>query len=190
MSYVSTKEYSEQTGLSEATVRRRCSSGQLPHKVEMIKNKKTYKVFLEDDRSKSNDQNFTAPIFDRPSLYDAEIVSDQVEYPLISMEKESFDQMIAQLKNMADDRADEINKSYDRLMNDYLEMKAENKELKEQVDKYRIEAIQFQAENKILQLRLEEKDNVIDGLNAQLKEKELLISASEESNHKWWSKKL
>ena len=131
MTYVGTKEYSEQMGLSEATVRRRCVSGQLPHKVEMVKNKKTYKVFIENKAEGLSDQKTTERIFERPVLQDAEIVSDHTEYALISMEKESFDQMIAQMKNLADDRAEEINKSYDRLLNDYHEIKAENKVLKE-----------------------------------------------------------
>ncbi|MEW5820864.1 MAG: hypothetical protein AB1782_11795 [Cyanobacteriota bacterium] len=100
-------------------------------------------------------------------VQDAEIITESTQHNLVSMENTTFEQLIQHITNLAEARATTEKESFNRLEQQFMEIKAENTQLKEQVDKYKFEAIQNEAELKIAELKIKELEEKINYFNSE-----------------------
>lgn len=167
MQYLSTKDYAELVGLSESTIRKKCQQNKLPHVVEKYNNRDVYRVKVEDtflSNNRSSDtlidqapKNQSDKLADESiEVSDAEIVSDTTHYPMITIEKDSFDSIINNFTKLSEDFKGALDVSYNRLESEYLEIKAELKAVKAELQEEKLKAAQFEADNKIKDLRIQE----------------------------------
>lgn len=149
-------EYSDKTGLNESTIRKQIRSGKLRATREVRNNKKVYVILVDND-----DPNIRAiPEVEKQDIRaipEAEIISEDKDYQMISIEKESFDSLIEKFEKLSNDRAHAIEESYKRLETEYHELRAELTKIREELYQEKIKAAQFEAELNILKLRDQEK---------------------------------
>jgi excisionase family DNA binding protein len=161
-------EYANLLGVSVKTIYKRIDKGQTPHVVQggkklvTIEDLEYLRLLGEKGESITEPQKSSVENKENESFHDAEIVNDspvEPEFQIVSMEQTSFDRLISSIKDLADNQLISWKESYSRIEREYLEIKAENKGLKEKNESLRIEAIQAKAELKIIEIRVKELEN-------------------------------
>ncbi len=168
MKKITVLEYANLLGVSVKTIYKRIDKGQTPHVVQggkklvTIEDLEYLRLLGEKGESITEPQKSSVENKENESFHDAEIVNDspvEPEFQIVSMEQTSFDRLISSIKDLADNQLISWKESYSRIEREYLEIKAENKGLKEKNESLRIEAIQAKAELKIIEIRVKELEN-------------------------------
>ena len=180
MREVTITEFAHINNISVSAVYKRISRGRLKTTQGVRNNQKCTLILM--DTSPTHNQSFDHVQNPKMDMYnnnvhqveepvqEAEFISENTQYNIVSMENTTFEQLIQKITDLAEARYFAEKESMDKLESQYLELKAENKELREKVNTYKIESIQAQAELRISQIRVDEleKDKGIlqESLNA------------------------
>ena len=180
MREVTITEFAHINNISVSAVYKRISRGRLKTTQGIRNNQKCTLILMDTSpihnqsfehvqNSKIDMYNHNVHQVEEPVL-EAEFISENTQYNVVSMENTTFEQLIQKITDLAEARYFAEKESMDKLERQYLELKAENKELREKVNSYKIESIQAQAELRISQIRVDEleKDKRIlqESLNA------------------------
>jgi chromosome segregation ATPase len=175
-------EIERKFGYSNSKIRRLIKKRLLPITKEKRDNRDITIVLVEDEQKfrilfgdydhHTEEQNFhqVAHQVDNHNdemVQEAEIIKESTDYQLMSIEQKSFDQLIQSIKDLADDRYKTEKESYKKLEDQYFSLQQDYKMLLEKVDQYKVEAIQAQAEVKILELRINESKEKIEFYKTQ-----------------------
>jgi DNA-binding transcriptional MerR regulator len=189
---VSVREYSERTGINERTVRRYIKSGRLPSTKQVVNNREITMVLVDDDfdynpsgspdTSGQPDSNMAISPDSDNSIADAELIENTVTHNLVTMDNTVFEQLINNIKALADDRAYSDAEAYKKLEREYFEIKTKLsgleqtlQQLKEEIMQEKIKAAQFESETRIKEMKISELS----------KENEELKSIIENKNSFW-----
>lgn len=211
-------QYEELTGIPNRTIRNKIDSGDLPSSREKINNRKVKVVQVDDIQyeeyqkivaSKKNivdshgeinagKKNYgESPIASQnkstsESYQEAEIIEDlemsKPQYNLISMENDTFENLIQNIKDMADDRSQTEKDAYKRLEQQYFQASQQASEWRSKAEEYRIESIQAESDSKIKDIRIKELEEKLSKYEDQ--EDKIKNIEQQLSNSPWWSKKL
>ncbi|MGD9580814.1 MAG: hypothetical protein AB7V50_05545 [Vampirovibrionia bacterium] len=166
MREVTITEFAHINNISVSAVYKRISRGRLKT-TQGIRNNQKCTLILVDDSPIYNEpfqpvQNHRIDMENyhvhsvEESVQEAEFISESTQHNLVSMENTTFEQLIQKITELADARSEADRESLKRLEAAYLELNAEYKEIREKMENYKIESIQYQAELKISQLRITE----------------------------------
>lgn len=180
MREVTITEFAHINNISVSAVYKRISRGRLKTTQGVRNNQKCTLILMDTgpmsnqsfehiQNSKIDMHNHDVHQVEEP-VQEAEFISENTQYNVVSMENTTFEQLIQKITDLAEARYFAEKESMDKLERQYLELKAENKELRENLNTYKIESIQAQAELRISQIRVDEleKDKGIlqESLNA------------------------
>lgn len=188
MKKLTVRDYARVYGLSESAVRKQLRSGKLAFTKQIINNRETTLIIVEESllgtaRTVLPEKQFyksTAPKLDGTTpgvvyqnnsddeVQEAEIINDSNPYNIVSMENNTFDQLIKSIKEMADDRAKTEKEAYSKLEQEYFELKAKCSKLEEENKALIIESVQNDANYRISELKLKELEMQISNLNNKL----------------------
>lgn len=188
--YITFSEYARLKGVSDRTVRNWKEQGKISVTTKLINNRNTLVVIVDDEptdiqnSSKGSKPNLEKNIQEIQNAFepiqDAEIIDDSQQYKMVSMENNTFDQLINSIKQLAESRAESDQKAMMKIENEYFETKAENKKLHEEktqlienLHSEKLLAAQLEAEIKISTLQIKELTEKIN------KQSELLSEYSE-----------
>lgn len=163
---VTITEFAHINNISVSAVYKRISRGRLKT-TQGIRNNQKCTLILMDNGPGHNQpfQSVQTPKYDmynqdvhqiEEPVQEAELIGENTQYNLVSMENTTFEQLIQKITDLAEARSQTDRESLDKLERVYLEIKAENKELRQKVENYKIESIQSQAELKICEMRVKE----------------------------------
>lgn len=200
-------EYEKLTGIPNRTIRNRIASGELPSSREKINNRRLTVIHLDDEEYKkylasqtnrqqekeaSNNNSGDSPeigheVLNGEGYQEAVIINDSEDYKpqynLVSMENEIFENLIQNIKDLADDRHETEKVAYKKLEEQFFKASQEASQWRDKAEEYRIESVQAIADKKINELRikeLEEKnqklEDKIQNLEKQLKKSRNLWS--------------
>lgn len=169
MREVTITEYAHENKISVSAVYKRISRGKLKT-TQGVRNNQNCTLILVDYDGQANGHIYTSPPpkLDKMNenvqqgkepIQDAEIISDSPAYQMVSMEHTTFEQLIQRITDLAEARSSAERTSLERIEKEYLELKAENKELKEKLEIFKIESIQAQSDLKISEIRIKELEN-------------------------------
>ena len=219
LSELTVKEYATLKDVSEKTVHNWIEKGRLQCKYKNIKGRNVKVILVNDNELLRNyNENYSEPksAFQRSSMNEfqnqeqayeeAEIIdetSTEKNYNVISMENNTFEELINSIKELANARAQSDKESIENYKEQFFEAKSEIKQLQERLlnlkDDLTIEKLksaQFETEVKIQSLRIEEFENKINNLetnNKILKEQLEQKLKQETENTKqtsFWTNKL
>ena len=191
--YITFSDYARLKGVSDRTVRNWKEQGKISVTSKIINNRNTLVVIVDDEEDiiQSYSKHFEPQFEDKfqdiqkgfEPVQDAEIITDSPSYHMVSMENNTFEQLIQSIKDMAEARAESDKKTLDKTETEYFEAKAEIRKLNEEIKalgdlltKEKIQSAQNEAELKIIQLRIKE-------LSEKNNEKETFISTIKNDYH-------
>lgn len=132
----------------------------------MSKNEKKY-----EPHNDHNDHNVQPEI-----VQEAEIISNLPNYQIVSMENNTFEQLIQDIKDLANDRATSDKEAYNRLEKEYFELKSKRSQLEEVISQLKdenkelaIHLAQCETNFKIQELKVKELNEIYESEIANLK---------------------
>ncbi|MEW5820077.1 MAG: hypothetical protein AB1782_07775 [Cyanobacteriota bacterium] len=170
MKKLSVPEYAKLLDINESTVRKHIRAGKVDAIEETFNNRKVYKIILDDNDPIFNQYytgHGTAQNFEPQ---EAEIIDESEGYHLISMEKDSFDNLIDKFEKLSQDRAKALESTLELVRAELFEMRAENKKIAEELYKERINAAQIEVEIKIKDIKINEMEEHNNKLKSELDE--------------------
>ncbi|MEW5818701.1 MAG: hypothetical protein AB1782_00795 [Cyanobacteriota bacterium] len=184
MKKLSVAEYAKMVGKNESTIRRAIQAGRLHAIKEVVNNRPVYKIPVGMSeggaRASMQDNNEVDAL-----VHEAEIIGNQNQYAMVSMEQSSFDDLINQFTVLSNARAETMQKSLEDTKNEYFELKAEYstmhndlrtqiRNLEKEIMQEKIKAAQIEAESKIKEIHLKEMSLELEKIRPEynkLKEK-------------------
>lgn len=155
-------------GLSVKTIYKKINRGEIPHLVEGGKKC----VSIEDSEFFNlveKKREFTQEKGDRirgqnspEIIQEAEIIDDSPgdkRYNLVSMENGTFEQLILNITELSEKRAQTYEETIRRLHEEYYETRAENKRLNQELKESSIKQAEAEINAKISQIRVHELEN-------------------------------
>jgi hypothetical protein len=188
------REYAIEQGISDTAVRKQIKRNQLRTTYEMLNNKKTTLILLENDFQSSSEPESTIESNQKEPgsepIQDAEFIESPQNFQLVSMEQSSFDNLIQSFKEMAEQRAESDQTSYEKLETAYFELKTRVTNLEEEnKNMYKKVAIS-EAELRIKDMTIQEKTEKIKELQNQVVNQQTLIeemSLKIEKSKSFWA---
>lgn len=202
MKKLTVKDFAFNFKIPETTLRGWISRDELTTSSEIIKNRKTRIVLLDEKAQKKineyrgvatseNEFNYetithnetrneytTGHNADKSNVQDAEIITDSTHFQMISMEQSSFDQLITSIKELAEAKSQSDNEAIKRIENEYFELKTKFTHLDEENKKLFKEIALAEAEIKIKEMRIKE-------LEEKTKSLEEYFTSHKEKNKLW-----
>jgi BRCT domain type II-containing protein len=191
-------EYEELTGIPNRTIRNKIATGELPSSREKIDNRRLTVIHIDDDEfekllasqplrqsgeSASQKNNSESPMANQSKEHgenyqEAEIIDDtedyKPQYNLVSMETETFENLIQNIKDLSDDRHETEKEAYKKLEEQYFKANQEASEWRAKAEEYRLESVQAVADKKINEIRIKELEEKIAYLEKELKKAQSL----------------
>lgn len=168
MKELTVREYATREGLSTTAVRKQIEKGRLATCRKNLGGKEIIHIIVDDGYQQTNKHE--QPVIlnqvdnHETSVQDAEIIKESNTFNLVSMETSTFEQLIQNIKSLADDRSKTEKEAYNKLEAEYFALKQEIKQLRETNETLKIESIQASAELKISQIRNKELEEKITRL--------------------------
>lgn len=162
--YLSVEEYAAILNISDSAVRKQIRSGKLPAIKDKSSKRPKYLIAVTEEEfnkaktlkvSEPRPEHHTEP--EPEKIEEAELVAEPVpEYSLVSMENATFERLLDDIKTLANDRKEADQHYITRLEEELYKVQAELKTVKEELQTEKIKAAQFEADNKIKELRIQE----------------------------------
>ncbi|MEW5821949.1 MAG: hypothetical protein AB1782_17275 [Cyanobacteriota bacterium] len=163
MKEVSVREYANMVGLSTTAVRKQIEKGKLATCKKTLGGKEIIHILIDVGYQPTNHvgepvktESYQPVDNHEEPVQDAEIIRETPQYNIVNMETSTFEQLIQNIKDLADDRSKAEQDSYQKLYSEYFELKQEIKLLRDNNEKLKIESIQASAELKISQITINE----------------------------------
>lgn len=197
VNYYTFSEYARLKGVSDRTVRNWKEQGKISVTSKVINNRSTYVVIVDENDPGGLNTSKRSEDFESltekgvqnlsEDFQDAEILENDPQQGLVSIENVTIERILQSIKELSEAKAESDQKTIDRIQAEYFEAKAEIKTLreelikqKEQVQQEKILTIQTEAELKILQLQMTEKEKTDHANSFVIKEKEEALKAFED----------
>lgn len=186
MKKLTVREYAIEKGISETAVRKQINRNQLRTTHEIINNRKTLLIIVEDGLEPSKPNHSSLPPYGSEPYKDVEIVNETTGFQIVSMEQSSFDNLIQSFKEISTNQIETIEGVLKATQTELFETKAELKKSFEENKNLILQSAQSETNSKIIEVKNLELQNELEKLTNIIRqhEEELKLIKDENSHYK------
>lgn len=172
MKKLTVREYAIEKKISETAVRKQINRNQLRTTHEIINNRKTLLIIIDNSSEPSLEQTFKESQPGSEPIKDIEIINDATGFQVVSMEQSSFDSLIQSFKEVSSNQVEMVEGIIKSTQTELFETRAELKILQEENKKLIIETAECVTNSKICELKNTELIAEVNNLNSKIDELE------------------
>ncbi|MEW5818569.1 MAG: hypothetical protein AB1782_00125 [Cyanobacteriota bacterium] len=172
MKKLTVREYAIEKKISETAVRKQINRNQLRTTHEIINNRKTLLIVMDNSSEPGLEQTFKESQHGSEPIKDIEIINDATGFQMVSMEQSSFDSLIQSFKEVSSNQVEMVEGIIKSTQTELFETRAELKILQEENKKLILETAEYVTNSKICELKNTELITEVKNLNAKINELE------------------